>query len=180
MPSRPEPPRGVIPLIMGVSGSGKTTVGAMLAGRLGWPYAEADDFHPPANIAKMRAGQPLTDEDRWPWLRAIAAWIDERRAAGEHGVVTCSALKRSYRDLLRAGRPEVCLVFLRGSRDLLARRLAARHDHFFPATLLDTQLRDLQPPTPEEHAIAIDLTDEPPEALTERVIAALTDAGSVG
>lgn len=163
---------GLIPLLMGVSGSGKSTIAAMLAGRLGWPYADADDFHPPANIAKMHAGQPLTDEDRWPWLRAIGDWIDERRAAGEHGVVTCSALKRSYRDLLCGGRPEVRLVYLDGSRELLTHRLTARHGHFFPATLLDTQLRDLEPPRPDEHAIDVKLADVP-DVIVDRVVAAL-------
>ena len=99
-------------IVAGVSGSGKTTMGAMLAGRLGWPFADADDFHPAANVEKMRAGIPLTDEDRWPWLRAIAAWMDERIAAGESAVLGCSALKRSYRDMLLGGRPEAQMIFL--------------------------------------------------------------------
>src|SRR5436190_17177984 len=105
-----------IVIVMGVSGSGKTTVGALLAGQLGWLYAEADDFHPRSNVEKMAAGHPLTDEDRWPWLEAIGRWIDARRAAHESGVVTCSALKRSYRDMLRKDRPEVRVVYLDGSR----------------------------------------------------------------
>ncbi len=129
----------------GVSGSGKTTVGALLAGRLGWRFADADDFHPAANVAKMRAGIPLTDADRWPWLNAIAAWMDERITRGESAVVTCSALKRSYRDVLLAGRPEARLVFLSLDRELLEQRLAARHGHFFPEELLGTQFVDLEP-----------------------------------
>src|SRR5205085_844004 len=102
-------------IVMGVAGTGKTTVGALLAGRLGWLYAEADAFHPPANVDKMAAGQPLTDADREPWLEAIGHWIDERAAAGEPGVVSCSGLKRAYRDRLRRGRPQVRIVFLEGS-----------------------------------------------------------------
>src|SRR2546430_17250066 len=124
---------------MGVSGSGKTTVGALLAGQLGWLYAEADDFHPSANVEKMAAGHPLTDEDRWPWLEALGRWIDERRANGEPGIVTCSALKRSYRDLLRRDRPEVLVAYLDGSHDLIAGRLIARHGHFFASSMLDSQ-----------------------------------------
>ena len=116
----------MIVIVAGVSGSGKTTVGAMLAGRLHWPFADGDDFHPAANIEKMRAGIPLTDADRWPWLRAIAAWMDERIARDESAVVTCSALKHSYRDILLYGRPEARLVFLmvdsRGARQTARRQ----------------------------------------------------------
>ena len=119
--------RGSLLVVMGVSGSGKTTVGSLLAGRLGWAYAEADGFHSEANVAKMAAGRPLSDEDRAPWLAAIAAWLDERIARSEPGVVTCSALKRKYRDVLR--RPEVEFIYLQGSQALIARRLAARHGH---------------------------------------------------
>jgi carbohydrate kinase (thermoresistant glucokinase family) len=122
----------MILIVAGVSGSGKTTVGSMLAGRLGWRFADADGFHPAANIAKMRAGIPLTDDDRWPWLRAIGAWMDERIRTGESAVVTCSALKRAYRDELLDGRPQAHLVFLAVDRDVVARRLTARHGHFFP------------------------------------------------
>src|SRR5947209_13177223 len=138
---------------MGVSGSGKTTVGAMLAGELGWKYAEADAFHPTANIEKMAAGHPLTDEDRRPWLAAIAAWIDQRIEAGRPGVVTCSALKRAYRDQLR--RPQEALVYLQGSRELIASRMAARHGHFFSAAMLDSQFADLEEPDPDEHALIV-------------------------
>ena len=131
----------MIVIVAGVSGSGKTTVGALLAGRLGWRFADADDFHPAANVAKMRAGIPLTDADRWPWLRAIAAWMDERIGHGEDAVLACSALKRSYRDLLLDGRPAARMVFLAPDREVLARRLAARHGHFFPEQLLSTTVR---------------------------------------
>jgi carbohydrate kinase (thermoresistant glucokinase family) len=162
----------MIILVMGVSGSGKTTVGAMLAGRLGWEYAEADDFHPAANVEKMHAGIPLTDEDRWPWLDRIAAWIDSRQASGASAVVSCSALKRIYRDKLRSSRPTepqdrpgMVLVYLEGSRELIGRRLAARHGHFFPATLLDSQFAALEPPAPDEHAIVVPITDSPAEAV---------------
>ncbi|TML32673.1 MAG: gluconokinase [Actinobacteria bacterium] len=152
---------------MGVSGSGKTTVGAMLAGRLHWVYAEADDFHPLANIEKMAAGHPLTDEDRKPWLAAIGAWIDKQIEAGQPGVVTCSALKRAYRDELRAGRPEVRLVYLHGDRDLIAARLASRHGHFFHADMLDTQFRDLEEPTPEEQVLVVPISGTPAEIVAE-------------
>ena len=154
-------------LVMGVSGSGKTTVGAMLAGELGWKYAEADGFHPAANIEKMAAGHPLTDEDRKPWLAAICAWMDKQIEAGQPGVVTCSALKRGYRDELRAGRPEVQLVYLHGDRDLIAARLASRHGHFFHADMLDTQFRDLEEPTPEEQVLVVPISGTPAEIVAE-------------
>lgn len=141
----------MILIVAGVSGSGKTTIGALVAGRLHWRFADADDFHPESNVAKMRSGIPLTDEDRMPWLRAIAAWMDERVAAGEPAVVTCSALKRSYRDLLLSGRSEVTMVFLQVTRDELTRRLTMRSGHFFPRQLLDSQLRALETPQPDEN-----------------------------
>jgi len=141
---------------MGVSGCGKSTLGARLALALNWPFQEGDSLHPPANIAKMAAGQPLDDADRWPWLAAVAAWIDDRRTAGEAGVVACSALKRTYRALLSRGRPQVKVIFLAGSRDLIAGRLAARSDHFMPASLLVSQFAALEPPSPEERAITVD------------------------
>lgn len=170
-------PRGgagssLVLVIMGVSGSGKTTVGALLAGRLGWDFAEADDFHPAANIAKMRRGIPLDDADRLPWLRAIAAQIDRWRAEGKKGVVTCSALKRRYRDIIVGDRTGVRLVYLKGDRELVAHRLAARHGHFMPATLLDSQFADLEEPGPEERPIVVSIGD-PPHALVERIVAAL-------
>jgi gluconokinase len=159
-------------IVMGVSGSGKTTVGAMLAGRLHWVYAEADDFHPIANIEKMSAGHPLTDEDRRPWLAAIRAWIDKQIEAGQPGVVTCSALKRAYRDQLGEGRPEVRIVYLHGSRDLIAARMASRHGHFFHAEMLDSQFRDLEEPTPDEHVLIVPITGTP-EEIVEEILADL-------
>jgi gluconokinase len=159
----------MIVIVAGVSGSGKTTVGAMLAGRLGWPFADADDFHPAANVEKMRAGIPLTDEDRWPWLRAIAVWMDERIARGEDTVITCSALKRSYRDLLLADRPAARMVFLAPDREVLARRLAARHGHFFPEQLLASQFDALEPPEPDERVLTVIPADDP-QATVEEII----------
>jgi gluconokinase len=145
----------VILIVAGVSGSGKTTVGALLAGRLRWPFADADTFHPDANVAKMRAKIPLTDEDRWPWLRAIADWMDARIAAGESAVITCSALKRSYRDLLLCERQEATMVFLEASREELLRRLSSRQGHFFPQQLLDSQLADMEQPKADEHVLTV-------------------------
>jgi gluconokinase len=158
-----------IVVVTGVSGCGKTTVGAMLAGRLGWRYAEADDFHPKTNLAKMAAGLPLADADRIPWLAAIGTWIDRRRAAGEPAVVSCSGLKRSYRDMLRAGRPEVRIVFLTGSRELIGRRLLARQGHFMKADMLDSQFADLEPPAADEHAVTVAI-DAPPPEVVDRII----------
>src|SRR5512135_1066673 len=171
----------MIVIVAGVSGSGKSTVGALLAGRLGWRFADADEFHPAANVDKMRDGVPLTDEDRWPWLRVIAAWMDERIAAGEQAVITCSALKRSYRDLLLAGRPPARIAFLAPAREVLARRLAARHGHFFPEQLLGSQFADLEPPAPDETARAEPvLTVVPagdPQATADAIIAVLFPQG---
>lgn len=169
----------MIIVVMGVSGSGKTTVGELLADRLGWEFADADEFHSAANKAKMHAGTPLTDADRASWLRAIAAWIDEHLAVGKDGVVTCSALKRVYRDDLR--RPGVRFVYLDGDRDLIARRIASRHEHFFPAELLDSQFRDLEPPVPEEGAVTVPVGGTP-EEIVQQAIDRLngTDAGAAG
>ena len=153
----------MIIVVMGVSGSGKTTVGALLAGRLGWEFADADDFHSAANVAKMHAGTPLTDADRAEWLHAIVTWIEEHVAAGKDAVVTCSALKRDYRERLR--RPEVQFVYLEGDRDLIARRMAARRGHFFPAALLDSQFRDLEPPGPDEPAFTVSIAGTPEETV---------------
>ena len=136
----------MIVVVAGVSGSGKSTVGALLAGRLGWPFTDGDMLHPEANVAKMERGEPLTDADRMPWLRAIAACMDERIAAGEPALVACSALKRSYRDLLLSGRPDARIAFLEISMDTAARRLAARHGHFFDPDLLGSQFADLELP----------------------------------
>jgi gluconokinase len=168
----------MIMIVAGVSGSGKTTVGATLARRLGWPFADADTFHPAANVAKMRAGVSLTDDDRWPWLRAIGAWMDGCIAGNESAVVTCSALKRSYRDLLLHGRPQARMVFLSVDRDVLARRLAARHGHFFPGQLLGTQLNALEPPQPDENVITI-VPAEDPAATVAAIIEVLWPAGNL-
>lgn len=157
-------------VVMGVSGSGKTTVGELLAARLGWDYAEADAFHPPANLAKMAAGHPLDDADRGPWLAAIARWIDDRIARGAPGVVTCSALKRAYRDVLR--RPEVQFVYLAGTPELIAERLAARHGHFFPPALLASQFADLEPPAAGEEAVIEVGIDRAPAEIVDAILAA--------
>lgn len=141
---------------MGVSGAGKSSVAALLAGRLGWPFAEGDDMHPQANIDKMAAGHPLDDADRRPWLERVAGWIRERVAAGEGGIVTCSALKRRYRDALRG--PGVLFVYLTSTKEEIAARLVARHGHFMPAALLDSQFADLEPPEPDEHALTVLVT----------------------
>lgn len=156
-------------VVMGVAGSGKTTVGQDLAGRLGVEYAEADRFHPPANIEKMSAGHPLTDEDRWPWLRAIARWIHEHQAIG--GVVSSSALKRGYRDVLRSG-GDVWFLHLDGPRELLAQRMLGRSGHFMPVSLLDSQLADLEPLSSDERGYAADIT-LPPGDIVDAALTAL-------
>ena len=166
----------MIVIVAGVSGSGKSTVGAMLADRLGWRFADADDFHPAANIAKMRAGIPLADEDRWPWLRAVAAWMDECIARQESAVVGCSALRRSYRDLLLGGRPEARMIFLAADVEVLTRRLAARAGHFFPEQLLGSQLQALEPPGPDEHVIRVVPADTP-AGTVDAIIAVLFPGG---
>jgi gluconokinase len=143
-------------VLMGVSGAGKSSVAALLAGRLGWPFAEGDDMHPQANIDKMAAGHALDDADRWPWLDLVAAWIREHVAAGEGGIVTCSALKRRYRDVLRG--PGVLFVYLTSSKEQIAQRLLARHGHFMPPALLDSQFADLEPPGPDENALSIEVS----------------------
>jgi carbohydrate kinase (thermoresistant glucokinase family) len=157
---------------MGVSGSGKSTIAAMLAHRLQWTYEDGDWFHPESNIEKMHHGEPLTDEDRRPWLRAIAAWIDDMRQAGRHGVVACSALKGAYRDILVGDRRDVRLVFLEGDKDLIARRIAARADHFMPPSLLDSQFDALETPSAAEHPIAVSIAPHPRE-IVDAIIAKL-------
>jgi gluconokinase len=165
----------MIVIVAGPSGSGKTTVGAMLAGRMHWLFADADQFHSAANVAKMRAGIPLTDEDRLPWLRAIAFWMDARIAAGESAVVTCSALKQSYRDLLFEGRPQVRLVFLSVDDEELAHRLASRHGHFFSPTLLASQLAAIETPRPDEHTMVLAEHNGPAETVNQ-IVSWLTEA----
>lgn len=167
----------MIVLVGGVSGSGKTTVGILLAKRLNWLFADGDSFHPAANIAKMSSGLPLTDADRWPWLRIIGQWMDERIVAGDSAVVPCSLLKRSYRDLLLTGRPAVRLAFLTADRDVLHDRLAARHGHFFSAKLLDSQFADLELPQPSENALMLDASQNPAQ-LTDEIIAGLGLVGA--
>ena len=144
---------------MGVSGVGKSTIGQGLAEALGVPFADADAFHPPANVAKMSAGLPLGDDDRWPWLDAIGAWLDQRGAAG--GVVTCSALRRAYRDRLLANRPGVRLLYLHGDPALVMARQAARQGHFMPASLMASQYATLEAPGADEAAVALEVDDEP-------------------
>ncbi|MFI9613935.1 gluconokinase [Streptomyces sp. NPDC052023] len=157
-------------VVMGVAGTGKTTIGPLLAARLGVPYAEGDDFHPQANIDKMTAGTPLDDADRWPWLDAIGAWAHERTGLG--GVVSSSALKRSYRDRLRAAAPGIVFVHLTGDRELIEDRMTHRHGHFMPAALLDSQFATLQPLQADEAGVAVDVSGTP-EQITELAVAAL-------
>jgi gluconokinase len=168
-PTASSPQRPSVLVVMGVSGSGKSTIAAMLAHRLNWIFEEGDWFHPPSNIEKMHRGEPLTDEDRWPWLEGIAAWIDATRRAGNHGTVACSALKRAYRDILVGERPDVRLVYLKGGRDLIARRLAARNGHFMPPALLDSQFATLEEPQPDEHPIVVPIAAHPREVVEQIV-----------
>ncbi len=162
----------LIVVVIGVAGSGKTTIGALLAQRLGVAYAEADAFHPAANVAKMAAGQPLADEDRWPWLAAIAAWMRERDQAGLGGVVSCSALKRRYRDVLRPAASRVWFVQLRVDRALIERRVAERVGHFMPASLVASQFAALEPLAADEAGAVID-SSQPPERVLAAALASL-------
>lgn len=165
------PPRVVV--IMGVSGSGKTVVGQRLAGSLGWTYQDADDFHPPENVARMRSGIPLSDADREPWLASLAALVaNALKATGPGLVLGCSALKRSYRQQLSAGDPRLRLVYLAGPEDVIRRRLADRSGHFMPASLLESQLATLEPPHADERPIAVDIT-APPDAIVAHLLEAL-------
>lgn len=178
-PATPPPPPPVLPsviVVMGVSGSGKSTIAAMLAHRLGFAFEDADWFHPPANVEKMHAGRPLTDEDRLAWLSGIAVWITATRAEGGHAVIACSALKRAYRDVLAAGHDDVRIVYLRGDRDLIARRFSLRHHHFMPATLIDSQFAALEEPTADEHAAVVSI-DAHPRDIVE---AAVKQLGIIG
>ena len=144
-------------IVMGVSGSGKSTIADRLAERLGWDFEDGDKFHPASNVAKMSAGHPLTDEDRWPWLQAIADEIDRVCKAGQHAVIACSALKRTYRNILVHGRNDVRIVFLDGSQQLIADRLAARKGHFMPPGLLASQFKTLEPPERNENPIIVSI-----------------------
>ncbi|TFB49889.1 gluconokinase [Cryobacterium tagatosivorans] len=165
-------------VIMGVSGSGKSTVAGILAGQLGWDLEEGDDLHPAENVAKMAAGHPLTDEDRAPWLDTISSWIIEHTMAGVPGIITCSALKRRYRDVLRE--KNVIFVHLAGSKDLIGRRLATRMDHYMPPSLLDSQVATLEPPGADERAITIEAGRAPAEEAAEivRLLGLTPRAGS--
>lgn len=147
----------VVLVFMGVSGCGKTRVAAILTGRLGWPFEEGDALHPQSNIEKMKAGHPLRDDDRWPWLEKVAEWVEARLDAGENGLITCSALKRSYRDIINRRGSGVVFVFLAGSKETIAARLAARHGHFMPPSMLDSQFADLEEPTSDEPEIRVDV-----------------------
>ena len=140
----------MIVVVAGVSGSGKTTVGTLLAARLGWTFADGDGFHPAANVARMRAGLPLTDADREPWLAALTAWMDQQTAAGQSAVLACSALRRAYRDRIRAGAPGVRFVFLDGPAELIRARMSGRRGHYMPESLLASQLATLEPPGVDE------------------------------
>jgi gluconokinase len=157
----------MIVVVAGVSGSGKSTVGSRLASELGWPFTDGDALHSAADIAKMRAGHPLSDADRRPWLAAVSARIDDYLADGRSAVVACSALKRAYRDQLRAGRPAVRIVFLEVGRDVLAARLRARPGHFFPPALLNSQLATAETPQPGEPAFVLPATGQPEQEVRE-------------
>jgi len=148
-------------VVMGVTGSGKSTVAALLAMMLGYQFQEGDLLHPPENVEKMRSGKPLTDADRAIWLNRVAAAIDSWRADGKGGVISCSALKRSYREVIIGERKDVALVYLKGSYDLIHARLAARHEHFMPVALLDSQFAILEEPAPDEHPIVVDVEGTP-------------------
>jgi carbohydrate kinase (thermoresistant glucokinase family) len=158
-------------VFMGVAGTGKSAVGRPVAERLGADYAEGDDFHPSTNIAKMSGGTPLTDEDRWPWLRALAEWTRERAAAGRPTVVTCSALRRAYRDVLREGAPDTFFVHLVGEPALILERMSGR-EHFMPASLLDSQIATLEPLEPDEDGMTADIS-RPTDEIVEEVLARL-------
>jgi gluconokinase len=161
--------RPLVLVLMGVSGCGKTTVAAILSGRLDWSFEEGDALHPQANVDKMTAGHPLNDEDRAPWLEKVAEWVEERLDAGQNGLITCSALKRSYRDVISRRGAGVEFVYLAGSRELIAARLMARHGHFMPPSLLDSQFADLQEPSADEHAIRVDVGPAP-SAIAQTII----------
>ncbi|MFN6956109.1 MAG: gluconokinase [Acetobacteraceae bacterium] len=165
-------------VVMGVSGAGKSTVGALLAERLGWPFEDGDSFHPPANVEKMRAGTPLTDEDRWPWLAAIAQRIAAARAGGRGVVIACSALRRAYRDVLRAGHADIRFLHLTGEPALIMARQAARQGHYMPASLVASQFATLEPPDTEADVIDLDVDPEPP-AIVQKAIAALRRRGDI-
>ena len=166
-------------LVMGISGSGKSTIAEDLSARLGWPFKEGDALHPEANVAKMHAGIPLTDADRAPWLQRVAEWIDGQRARKQPGIITCSALKRSYRRIVIGDRPEARLVYLRGGRDLIARRLAERDGHFMPASLLQSQIDTLEEPGPDEDPLTVDV-GPPASQVADTIIRLLGASATIG
>jgi gluconokinase len=159
----------MILIVAGVAGCGKTTVGKLIASKLGWEFADGDDFHSAANIAKMRSGTPLTDSDRFPWLAAIGRWMDAEIAAGKSAVVACSGLNRRYRETLLAGRPDVRIAFLAVSRDEAFTRLHTRHGHFMGESMVASQFAELEPPAPDEATLVVP-SDQPPERLAELII----------
>lgn len=156
-------------IVMGVSGSGKSTIGALLAEALGWPFADADGFHPAANVAKMAAGQPLTDADRGPWLDAIAAHIGAARTAGQPVVVACSALRRAYRERLRAGHGDLIFLHLAGAPEVIATRQAARQGHFMPPSLMASQFATLEGTAEEADAVMVSVSASPHEVLVAAI-----------
>lgn len=162
----------IIVIIMGVAGSGKTTIASLLAERLNWEFKDADQFHPQVNIDKLQGGNPLTDEDRWPWLNSIAAWIDEMQRTGKCATIACSALKQSYRKILIGQRRNVRIVYLKGEHDLIAHRLAVRRSHFMPRALLDSQFDTLQEPGADECPVTVSI-HESPHKIVERILAKL-------
>jgi gluconokinase len=179
----PGPGRAVSPLpsvviVMGVSGSGKSTIGSLLAGRLRWDFEDGDWFHPAANVEKMHNGIPLTDEDRWPWLHSIRAWIDKTHAEGGNGVIACSVLKRRYREILIGDSAEARLVFLKGSEELIARRIATRHEHFMPPSLLHSQFAALEEPGADENPIIVSIAPRPSEIVAHILSALNAGTGS--
>ena len=159
-------------IVMGVSGVGKSTVAKGLSASLGWTYAEGDAFHSAANVAKMASGHPLTDDDRWPWLRAIGSWMDEQIAANKPSVITCSALRRAYRDLLREGRPEVMFLHLAAGEVLVADRMSHREGHYMPSSLLHSQYDALEPLQDDEPGVSVSVEGSAPQVL-RRSLAAL-------
>jgi carbohydrate kinase (thermoresistant glucokinase family) len=166
-------------IVMGVSGSGKSTIGALLAEALGWPFADADGFHPAANVAKMAAGQPLTDEDRWPWLDAITAHIGASRTAGQPVVVACSALRRAYRERLRAGLSDLIFLHLAGAPEVIATRQAARQGHFMPPSLMASQFATLEDPAAEADAVKVSVSASPHEVVGN-ILSSLGERGAIG
>ncbi|MEO7129762.1 MAG: gluconokinase [Dermatophilaceae bacterium] len=160
----PSPAPDIV-IVMGVSGSGKTTVAEGVAAAMGWDFAEGDDFHSAANVAKMHSGHPLTDDDRWPWLESIGDWISAKVAGGESAVVTCSALRRAYRDLLRQGRPAVRFLHVTAPSELIEDRMEHRSGHYMPASLLPSQLNTLEPLEPDEPGAVVTAYGTPDQVL---------------